>query len=95
MCNLLLRREVSSDMNSARLPENGTFARTPNVDPPSHAQAASGAQVAGAQEFRTRAESGALETPLASSSYKVRDLSERGIAPVCAREWRVAARFGP
>ena len=95
MCNLLPQREVSSDINSARLPGNHTFAQTPKVDPPSRAQAASGAQGADAQGFRACAEMGALETPLAASSYGVWELSERRIALVCSHEWHVAARFGP
>ena len=74
---LLPRQGAPSDMNFGTLPANHTFARTPKVDPMSRALAASEAQIADAQEFRTCGETGVSATPLVGSSYEVWELQER------------------
>ena len=61
-CNLIVKREVFPDMNSAHLPANHTFARVPKVDPTSRVVAASGARIADAQEFCMCGDMGARET---------------------------------
>ena len=76
-CNLVLQHEVCSVVSFANLPNGHTLTRAPEVNPLLRALAVSGAQIAGAGEFRMCGERGVSETPVACSSDEVLELSGR------------------
>ena len=63
-CDMFLRQDMFPDVTFAHLPVRHTCARTPEVDPMSRVIGAPGVGVVDAQEFRTRGETGGIETPL-------------------------------